>query len=132
MKKLLLLSLSLFVGVALQAQWVNDPANNTFLANASHTASEIYLSTNENTGDTYIQWCDGASNGWSPYLQRVNSDGVPQWGDEGIHIGGHQFASYSEGISMTATTDGGVVSCFADYEGYTYAVKINADGTFPW
>ncbi|MBQ5547217.1 MAG: hypothetical protein IIT33_00040, partial [Prevotella sp.] len=80
--------------------------------------------------DTYIQWEGFGTNGWSPHLQRINFEGVPQWGDDGIHISGLEFSSYSEGVSMTTTADGGVVSCFADYDGYTYAVKINADGTF--
>ena len=118
--------------VSLQAQWVDDPTTNTFIANCGNDDGEIYLSTNENTGDTYVQWEGFGANGWSPTLQRLNFEGVPQWGEDGIHIGGLEFSSYSEGVSMTTTADGGVVSCFADYEGYTYAVKINADGTFAW
>lgn len=132
MKKLFLLSLGLFVGFALRAQWTNNFEHNTLIADAPSTAGEIYLSTNELSGDTYVQWCSGDSNGWSPSLQRINFDGVKQWEETGIHISAPEFSSYSEGISMTTTTDGGVVSCFADYEGFTYAVKINADGTFAW
>jgi len=79
-----------------------------------------------------MQWNQFFSNGWSPTLQRLNFEGVPQWGAEGIHIGGHEFSSYSEGVAMATTADGAVVSCFAVYAGYTYAVKINADGTFAW
>ena len=132
MKKLSLLLLNLFVVIVLQAQWVNNPESNTFIANSSDDAGEIYLSTNSATGDTYVQWNQFFSNGWAPALQRLNFEGVPQWGADGIHIGAHQFSSYSEGIAMATTTDGGVVSCFAVYDGYTYAVKINADGTFAW
>lgn len=133
MKKLFFFIIALAAFVTLQAQWVNNPATNTFLANTSADAGEIYAATNVNTGDTYFQWSSFVGgNGWSPTLQRVNAQGVPQWGDGGIHIAGHQFASYSEGYAMTTTTDGGVVSCFATYDGPTYAVKINADGTFPW
>ena len=132
MKKLFILGFCLAAMISLQAQWVDDPANNTFIANCGNDDGEIYLSTNTNTGDTYVQWEGFDSNGWSPTLQRLNFEGVPQWGDDGIHIGGLEFSSYSEGVSMTTTADGGVVSCFADYEGYTYAVKINADGTFAW
>jgi len=132
MKKLTLLILALASLITLKAQWVNDPATNTFIANCGNNDGEVYLSTNTNTGDTYVQWEGSASNGWSPTLQRLNFEGVPQWGNDGIHIGGLEFSSYSEGVSMTTTADGGVVSCFADYEGYTYAVKINADGTFAW
>lgn len=118
--------------VAGQAQWVNDPTNNTFIANTSTDAGEIYLATNPITSDTYVQWNQFFSNGWSPTLQRLNFEGVPQWGPDGIHIGGHEFSSMSEGLAMATTTDGAVVSCFAAYDGYTYAVKINADGTFAW
>ena len=132
MKRLLLLSLGLFVSFVLRAQWTNDSEHNTRIASTSSYAGEIFLSTNELTGDTYVQWTDGASNGWSPNVQRINFDGVPQWGENGIHFSETDFASSSDGYSMTTTADGGVVSCFADNEGFTYAVKINADGSFPW
>ncbi len=130
MKKLGLFLAGLFAFTALHAQWVDDPATNTFIANCANDDGELYTATNPNTGDTYIQWEGFGTNGWSPTLQRISFEGVPQWGDDGIHIGGLEFSSYSEGVSMTTTADGGVVSCFADYDGYTYAVKINADGTF--
>ena len=130
MKKLGLFLAGLFAFTALHAQWVDDPATNTFIANCANDDGELYTATNPITGDTYIQWEGFGTNGWSPHLQRINFEGVPQWGDDGIHISGLEFSSYSEGVSMTTTADGGVVSCFADYDGYTYAVKINADGTF--
>lgn len=133
MKKLTLLCLTLLAFVTVQAQWVNNPAQNTFIANTSADAGEIYTATNHHTGDTYLQWSSFVGgNGWSPTLQRINFEGVPQWGDNGIHISGHQFASYSQGFAMTTTTDGGVVSCFAADDDHSYAVKINPDGTFPW
>lgn len=132
MKKLILLFAGLFAFTTMQAQWVNNPAQNTLIANTSADAGEIYLATNPETGDTYVQWMQFWENGWSPTLQRLNSAGEPQWGQNGIHISGHQFSSSAEGVAMTTTTDGGVVSCFAVYEGLSYAVKINADGTFPW
>ena len=103
MKKLFPLFLSLFLGVALHAQWVNDPINNTFIANTTADAGEIYLSTNAETGDTYVQWDQFFSNGWAPALQRLNYEGVPQWGPDGIHIGAHEFSSSSEGVAMAAT-----------------------------
>ena len=132
MKKLVLFLAGLFAFTALQAQWVDDPVNNNFIANCGDDNGELYTATNPITGDTYLQWEGFSSNGWSPTLQRLNFEGVPQWGNNGIHIAGHEFSSMSEGVAMTTTADGGVVSCFADYDGYTYAVKINADGTFAW
>lgn len=133
MKKFYLFLIALAVTFTVKAQWVNDPVNNTLIANTSADAGEIYLAYNSHTGDTYMQWCSFVGgNGWSPTLQRLNFAGEPQWGPNGIHISGHQFSSMSEGVAMTTTTDGGVVSCFSVYDGYTYAVKINPDGTFAW
>ena len=132
MKKLLILSMALASFVTLKAQWADDPVNNNHIANCSSDAGEVYTATVPSTGDTYIQWCAFGSNGWSPFLQRLTYDGTPQWGDNGIHISGHQFSSMSEGLAMTATSDGCVVSCFANYDGYTYAVKIDPEGNFVW
>ena len=132
MKKITLLFLVLASFVMLQAQWVDDPSTNTLIANCSDDAGEVYLSTNEETGDTYVQWMQFGPNSWSPTLQRLNAEGVPQWGMDGIHLGYHQFSSYSEGVAMAATTDGGVVSCFSVYDGYSYAIKLNADGSYAW
>ncbi len=130
MKKSLLLLIALVAFFTAQAQW--SPSSNNFIANTSADAGEIYLSTDDVSGDTYVQWMQFASNSWSPTLQRLNFNGVPQWGDDGIHIDGHSFSSWSQGVAMTATNDGGVVSCFSNEEGLSYAVRINANGTFPW
>lgn len=132
MKKHLLLVSALAVSFAMQAQWVNNPAANTLIANSSDFGVEIYLATDKSTGDTYVQWSQGSSNGWAPNLQRLNFEGVPQWGSDGIHISGHNFYSSSEGFSMVTTTDKAVVSCFATSDDRTVAVKINSDGTFLW
>ena len=132
MKKRLLIFLALTASFAVQAQWVNDPATHSFLANASSFGGEIILSTNAATGDTYVQWNSGGSNGWGPTLQRLTFDGTPQWGDDGIRITSHEFGSSSEGVAMCATADDAVVSCFANYDGQTIAIKINADGSFAW
>ena len=133
MKKIYTLIIALAFVATANAQWVNNPATNTFLANTSADAGEIYTATNHVTGDTYVQWSSFVGgNGWSPTLQRINFEGVPQWGPDGVHIAGHEFASYSQGFAMTTTNDGAVVSCFAANDDHSYAVKINPDGTFPW
>ena len=86
MKKLVLIMVGLLALTALKAQWVDDPATNTFIVNASDDAGEIYLSTNPITGNTFIQWECFHSNGWSPTVQCINFEGKPMWGDDGIHI----------------------------------------------
>jgi hypothetical protein len=132
MKQLNLLILALAASFALQAQWVDDPATNNFIANCGNDDGEIYTATNPVTGDTYIQWVSGAPNGWAPWLQRLTFDGTPQWGRDGIHITTPNLASWSPGYAMAATTDGAVVSMFRTADAHHYAVRINPDGTYPW
>lgn len=133
MKKILFTLFSvLLVAFTTMAQWVNDPAQNTLLASGSNDYGELYVSTNESNGNTYFQWNNMKSNGWSPSLQMVDVDGTPQWGSDGIAIMGQTFASYSNGIAMTYLKGGGVVSAFANENGQCIAVKINDDGTFAW
>lgn len=132
MKKLVLFLVGLFALSALQAQWVDNPATNTFIVNSSADAGEVYLSTDEVSGDTYLQFNQMRSNGWVPTLQRLTFEGIPQWGDDGITITGQNLSTWSEGVAMVATNDGGVVSCFSNEDGQSVAVRINADGSFPW
>ena len=130
MKKLILL-LALVASFTLQAQWVDDPQANTFLANSSADAGEIYMATDPVSGDTYVQWTQGASNGWAPNLQRVTFDGTPQWGREGIHVTTPNLATWSPGYAMTAV-EGACVTVFRTADAQHFAVRINADGSFPW
>ncbi len=132
MRKATLLFLALAAAFALQAQWVDDPINNNHIANSPDYCGEIFVSTDNENGDTYVQWTSSGSNGYGPTLQRLTFDGTPQWGDDGIRIMGHQFSSSSEGKAMAVTADHAVVSCFATAEDITVAVKINADGTYAW
>ena len=134
-RHLLLLTLALASCMTLQAQWVDDPATNTFIANCPHTADEIYVSTDEASGDTYVQWTFEDSYSWTPTLQRLNRDGVPQWGEGGVrpNVYGHAL---SYGMAMVATNDNAVVTCFPAWNGqledHSIAMKINADGSYAW
>ena len=131
MKKLSLFFLAVAASFALQAQWVDDPMSNTRLANCNDAAAEVYISTDVSTFDTYVQWHYQGENGWSPWLQRLDVNGVPQWPADGIHVTTPNFATWSPGYAMTAV-NGGVVTVFRTLGPHHWAVKINADGSFPW
>ena len=131
MKRLLILILTLLAWDVLHAQWVNNPTTNTFLANCQPGAAEILISPKPFSNDLYIQWLYAADNGWSPWIQHVDSNGVPQWGTEGIHITTPNLATWSPGYALSAVDDG-VVSMFRTADAHHWAVKINDDGTFPW
>ena len=131
MKKQLFLILALVASFSLQAQWVDYPSRNTNVANCADGAAEVYVSTDISTGDSYVQWHYQGENGWSPWVQRLDFDGVPQWPANGIHVTTPDFATWSPGYAMTAV-NGGMVTVFRTLGPYHWAVKINADGTFPW
>lgn len=131
MKKIYLLVFTLASFVTLQAQWVDDPVSNTHIANCANGAAEVFVSTDISTGDSYVQWLYQGENGWSPWLQRLDVNGVPQWPADGIHITTPDFATWSPGYSLIAV-EGGVVSMFRTLGPHHWAVKVNADGTFPW
>ena len=131
MKKTSLLFLALASIVTLKAQWVDDPATNTRIANCANGAAEVYVSTDISTGDSYVQWHYQGDNGWSPWLQRLDVNGVPHWPADGIHVTTPDFATWSPGYAMTAV-NGGVVTVFRTLGPHHWAVKIDADGTFPW
>lgn len=132
MKKIFFLTIALCLMTFAKAQWVNDPASNTILAQGNNQYGEIYISTHEASGNTYIQWSNMRSYGWAPSLQKVDLQGVPQWGENGIDITGHSFDSYSMGIAMTTLSDGSVISAFADIQGKCVVTKITPEGTLAW
>ena len=131
MKKLFFIIIALALTFTIKAQWVDNPAQNTFLANTSADAGEVYMATSPN-GNIYVQWSQFGPNSWSPTLQLIDPAGVPQWDANGIHPSYHQMASWSQGFAMAATSDNNVVTCFSTEAGQTIAIKINADGTYAW
>lgn len=139
MKKLSLLFMAMVASFALQAQWTDDPAQNTFIANGSPIDTVIIsgtaTTTDAVTNDTYVQWCSGgkfAANGHAPGLQRLTADGTPQWGESGIRFNQFNFLSSDAGISMAITPDHDVISCFSTADAVTVALRLHPDGTYTW
>ena len=132
MRRHLFLVLAIASILKLNAQWTDDLFNNNFIANCPNNADEIYVSTDEVSGDTYVQWTFDDYYSWTPTLQRLNFEGVPQWGNSGIHPSYYYGLALSHGMAMAATNDNAVVTCFSTSETNSVAVKINADGSYVW
>jgi len=131
MKKLSLVIVALTAFVTLQAQWTDDPMSNTFIANCPNSAAEVCVASSPN-GGTFVQWASMSANGWSPKLQYIDADGIPQWGPDGISITTENIATWSPGYAIAVTTDGAVISMFRTADARHWVVKINADGSTPW
>lgn len=136
-KNLLLLIVNILITPVLQAQWVNDPTQNTLIATGENEYGEIYLATHEATGNTFIQWSNMKASGWNPSMQMIDVNGIPQWDGNGIVVNSNQNSTFSTGVSIAATADGCVISHFADIRLgednlNPFAVKIDANGNFLW
>lgn len=131
MKKLLLMAVVACVAMSANAQWVDDPAANTFVHEGQSEYNEIYQSRCPN-GDFFIQFCNFVGGDWNPKLMYVTKEGVPMW-DEPVFMG-QSGSTMSTGVSMAATTDCCAVSHFAREEGGygPYAYKVNAQGEIVW
>lgn len=132
MKRITFLIVALLTHWSLTAQWVNDPLSNTFVANCPTNASEVLLSANPASSELYVQWLSSQENGWSPSLQYITANGIPRWGNNGLHLSGHNFNSLTEGTALASTDDNAVVSCFTTAAGQCVAVKINNECNFVW
>lgn len=136
MKKLSLLFMAMVASFALQAQWTDDPVNNSIIAigDTTHEAivGEIITITDVVTNDTYVQWGHLADNGFVPTLQRLTPDGTPQWGESGICFNQFDYWSSSAGVALAITTDHDVVSCFSIADTTTVALRFHPDGSYAW
>ena len=131
MKKVSLLLFAVVVTYALQAQWVDDPMTNTLIANCENSAAELLVAPSPDCG-TFVQWASMSSNGWSPKLQYLNYEGIPQWGADGVHITTPNIATWSPGYALAVTDDGSVISMFRTADARHWVVKVNPDGSTPW
>lgn len=133
MKKINLLIFALAVFIGTKAQWVDDPAQNTFIANCENSASEIRIASHPYLdGGMFIQWTSMSENGWSQKLQYLDYYGNPQWGDDGVHITTPNLATWSPGYALAALSDGSVVTMNRSADAHHWVVKINEDGATPW
>lgn len=122
---------------ALQAQWTDNPAQNSIIAvndtTQSITVTDIRTMTDAVTNDTYVQWLSmGGGNGFAPTLQRLTADGTPQWGESGIRFSQFNFSTHSAGVSLAITPNHDVLSCFSTADHVTVALRFHPDGTYAW
>ena len=137
MKKLSLLFMAMVASFALQAQWTDNPAQNSIIAvndtTQDHVVAGIYTMTDAVTNDTYVQWESFShDNGMAPAIQRLTPDGTPQWGEGGIRFNQFNFMNVTANIPLAITTDHDVVSCFVTADSVTVALRFHPDGTYAW
>jgi len=134
MKRLFLSIITVCIAFIANAQWVDDPATNT-LINASCTDYNSIFQSRCPNGDFFIQFSNYTGDDECPKLMYVSKDGVPMWDEPFLlTLSG---TTWSQGVSMTATSDGCAISHLESsviesgvYAPYAY--KVNAQGEIVW
>lgn len=67
------------------AQWNNDPAQNTIVADT--TGSQIMPKAVKcKDGSSYVSWFDTRGGSYYLYMQKMSAKGVREWGNNGILV----------------------------------------------
>ena len=111
-------------------QWSSDPASPQLLG---HGIQAQVKATSD--GGVYIAWLSEGN--YHVYLQRLNSDGEPQWTDGGIVVSNQPNSSWIAVHHMNLTVDGNdnaIISTLDTRMGVwqVYAYKISLDGSMEW
>jgi len=127
LKKILLL---LILSLAF-SQWSSDPASPQLLG--SGVQAQVKATSD---GGVYIAWITDMG-GYHVYLQRFNSEGVPQFNDGGMLISDNNNASWIAVFHMNLDVDSennAIITVLDERSGpwNVYAYKISPDGSMLW
>jgi len=124
------LSLSIILTICL-GQWPTSPDDPLLIGDG------VQAQVKETSdGGAYIAWLSDGNN-YQVYLQHLNSDGEPQWGDGGMVVSGQPNSSWIAVHHMNLAVDGNdnaIISTLDTRTGIwqVYAYKIAPDGSMPW
>jgi hypothetical protein len=135
------LILSLFLSVAVHAQWSTDPKVNTAVSDITFLQSGPSI-VSDGSGGTIISWSDSHNDG-STYVQRYNAAGVPQWQAGGVPISIDAFNFTSLNSQTVSSVSDGAGGAFISWlgrdkkmpgilTGDVYAQHISANGQSLW
>ena len=131
---LTLFCLSICLSVS-NAQWSSDPTVNLAVCDTSGS-QELPKMVATSDGGCYVSWFDTRAGAYRVYMQRLNPQGVRQWGSTGLLISANpqntSLVDYDLGVDdsnyavvvFTDTRNGGQIEPFA--------YRISPQGTFMW
>ena len=104
-------------------QWTN---NGVVICNAANVQFNPLI-ISDDAGGAIITWLDARNNNYDIYAQRINSEGVPQWQQNGTSI----FTSVgTQYLSLVSDDEGGAIIILGN--GDIYAQHINMQGINQW
>ncbi len=124
-----LLSISIILSVSF-GQWPTSPDNPLWLGEG--VQAQVRTTSD---GGAYVAWMSDGN--YHVYLQRLNSDGEPQWSSGGMVVSDQPNATWIAVHHMNLIVDGNdnaIISTLDTRTGIwqVYAYKIAPDGSMPW
>ncbi len=143
MRKSLLLAWCIAVTIAVNAQWIGDPALNNLVSGTSPTTTKTgNVAVSDGAGGMFLAWIDTRTTGiQSIYVQRILADGSLKFGSEVlITDAAGVFSSSKSSLSIDADGVGGVIMAWQDARNQPsatgrsdmYGQRINGDGVVQW
>ncbi|GAB1349015.1 hypothetical protein MASR1M107_12280 [Ignavibacteriales bacterium] len=126
--------LFLFISSTLSAQWSSDPAANFRIADTMGNQHLPKLAISSD-GSSFVSWFESGSGSYRVYLQKLNSEGKKQWGEQGLLISSHPQNSYLMDYSLTTDSKNNAIVAFTDVRTGNLGVfvyKISSAGKFVW
>ncbi len=119
--------------ISSQAQWSNDPSENTRVTGQSHTI-DYHLCASDGTGGIIVAWQSIIFDTIHLFAQRLDANGVVQWETGGVPICTKPYYRNIGGIISDGF--GGAIIAWDDFRGATnydvYAQRINSAGVVQW
>ena len=138
MKTKLILSFSVFLLLftsLTKAQWSADPNINLPVAVAAGEQVLPKIAALPD-GGCYISWFDNRGGSYAVYLQRLNSNGVPQFAANGLLISNNTQSTSLVDYNMIADDSSNCIIAFTDTRAggqiTPFIYKISPAGTFLW
>lgn len=132
---LLGVSLAALGPIRANAQWSSDPAVNTPVATGSASQNVPKIAATLD-GGAYLSWFENAGGGYVVRLQRIDREGVSQFGAAGLLVSSHPQNSSLVDHDLITDRDGNAVLAFTDVRNGpdldVYAYRISPSQAFLW
>ena len=117
------------------AQWSSDPNINLAVCDTSNS-QELPKIALTSDGGCYVSWFDTRAGAYRVYMQRLNAQGVKQWGSAGLLISANPQNTSLVDYDLAVDDSNYAVVVFTDIRNggqiEPFAYRISPQGSFAW
>jgi hypothetical protein len=135
-------TLSLFISLivlltgntTLYAQWTSNPLENTSVAGTTGEQALPKIATDSN-GFIFVSWFTTETGSYNVRLQRLDSDGIALWGQNGILVSSEPQDTWITDYDLTVDPEGHALITFTDIrtgDNNPVAYRVSPSGEMMW